>query len=229
MASLLKRYMAGEREQVWREIDVGHLPLAEVYEKKYDRFISGEEIDEVMRETFQRVSRNIDRLIGRLRELNYRFESETSEYSEPEPPRRRYGPEVFEAIGSISKTFEVMRAFKNGQRSFPRSIELFAEIVGAVDLTQAWVADNQMHPVLAMLGDFDPLVVDVEHFTQDAQEDYVVLPTPVGGMGMIAEFAPSFEHKANVSGAENPHFFLPTDRNDPICLLYTSPSPRDRG
>jgi len=218
MASLIERYLAGEHEQVWREIDVEYIPLAEIYDQNYGWRVSVNDIDAVMHETFTRVARNVDLLIKRLRELGYQFECELPEYGEAAPPRRPCSSEVFETIDTLRARYKEMSAFQHGSDPFPRAIVRFSEIVGSVDLRQAWNGDDRIDPILSALGDFDPLVVDPEYFANDAEEDRDIWPTPIGGMGLIAEFAPSFEHKANVSGAENPHFFLPTDRHDPIVM-----------
>ncbi|MHA3980032.1 hypothetical protein ACW9UR_20340 [Halovulum sp. GXIMD14794] len=72
-------------------------------------------------------------------------------------------------------------------------------------------------PVLSRLGDWDPLVVEPEMLLADILDpdaDWQLVPG--GGVGLAPEFAPSFEHKADVSGAVNYHIYLPTGRFDPI-------------
>lgn len=72
-------------------------------------------------------------------------------------------------------------------------------------------------PVLSRLGDWDPLVVEPEMLLADIlnpDADWQLVPD--GGIGLAAEFAPGFEHKADVSGAVNYHLYLPTERFDPI-------------
>ncbi len=83
MTSLAARYVAGEHEAVWAELDrhadwttpISRGPgLATDF--AYRRSPTPDEVEEVMRMTFERVARNVDRVIERLREVGYRFESE---------------------------------------------------------------------------------------------------------------------------------------------------------
>ena len=83
-------------------------------------------------------------------------------------------------------------------------------------------ADREPHPhaddpILSRLGDWDPLEVDVAWLTFTLT-DPEAQPTPMPGGGLIwrGEFAASFEHKAGVSGGENPWIAFPQFGLDPL-------------
>ena len=60
MASLATRYRDGEFEAVWRELDRNWLSGMGKFDPDYTRPPTGEEIENIMRQTFDRVARNTD-------------------------------------------------------------------------------------------------------------------------------------------------------------------------
>lgn len=278
MASLASRYAAGEHEQVWREINAEDLPLEERYALR--GVPSEADVEDVMRQTFERVARNVDRLIERLPELGYRFESEAGRYAVPLPPRRPCGDHCVKAKASVEDRLDDP-VFDD---AWPLALSVFGDVVGIVDLRQrypatefteketrqlisdtqkelpdsaleGWPEGNQLtgfaeslsavieenrnperdaqrdraeaqdraphpfadDPVISRLGDWYPLEVSLDYLAYELTEDEQdVTPLKDGGIALVGEFAASFEHKANFSGAENPWFAFPSNRVDPI-------------
>jgi len=223
MVSLIKRYRDGECRAVWRELDRHRLSVSEYFELDMYPPQTDDDVEEVMCETFERIARNVDRIIERLRDRGYQFESEKGRYGPSESPRAACETKVFEGFDRLRREFEEVRVYNGSSDLFPQSFEWFARIVGAVDLRQASTnSDDNVEPgnqMTVQLGDWDPLVVDPRYALDDVEEsDFALLLVPDGGIGFAFEFAPSFEHKADVSGSLNPHFFLPTDRKDPVVI-----------
>ncbi|GAA6179250.1 hypothetical protein NBRC116594_06880 [Shimia sp. NS0008-38b] len=217
--SSVRRYKEGEHEQVWRELDFALLPIKEQFELGLGTHPSEEETREVITLTFERVARNVDRLVSRLRDIGYQFACE-AEAKSPHPPRR---PAVAAAKLARTNTLERFDDLEvTGSGPFPIALSLFAELVGSVDLRQQLTEDQldkPSDPILKTLGDWDPLEVDFDFLQYEIGEEEAELhPLPEGGLALQPAFAGSFEHKANISGAWNPHLRLPSYRVDPMVF-----------
>ncbi|WP_412555079.1 hypothetical protein [Shimia sp. MIT1388] len=217
--SLVKRYQEGEHEQVWRELDFALLPIKEQFELGFGAHPSQEETHEVITLTFERVARNVDRLVTRLRDIGYQFACE-AEAKSPHPPRRPALAAAKLARANSLERFDDLEV--TGSGPFPIALSLFAELVGSVDLRQH-VTDDQLDepsdPILKTLGDWDPLEVDFDFLQYEIGEEEAELhPLPEGGLALQPAFAGSFEHKANISGAWNPNLRLPSYRVDPMVF-----------
>ena len=300
MRDLLARYEAGDHEGVWSDLRL----LSQLYRAGDPTLYPGQptvdEVEAILRLTFERVARNVDRLIERLAATGYRFECRAGRHGPAVEPRRSATAEVARIASALDERFGDLRAFapQHDQPApetgpewtpvpvgpSPRALAAFGALVGSVDLRQRYprsqwdpvIADRQaapgsdgpdvpgassgstgaVHdvlrtlldvteafrdpvadrrraeaeaedarphphaddPVLSRLGDWDPLVVDLSDVAlQVTPEDEADLwPMPDGGLALAAEFAPSFEHKADVSGGSGPSFRLPFHGIDPI-------------
>lgn len=217
--SLVERYREGEHEQVWRELDFALLPIKEQFELGFGALPSQEEIHDAITLTFERVARNVDRLVSRLRDMGYQFACE-AEAKSPRPPRR---PALAAANLARTNTLERFDDLEvTGSGPFPIALSLFAELVGSVDFRQQLTddqLDKPLDPILKTLGDWDPLEVDFDFLQYEIGEEEAELhPLPEGGLALQPAFAGSFEHKGNISGAWNPNLRLPSYRVDPMVF-----------
>lgn len=216
MASLAARYAAGQHVAVWQVLNAGVLPMAADFSMRRP---DDDDVEDVMRQTFDRVARNVDRLVERLRDLGYRFQCEEQGLA----PRRPADDDVERLGTSLSLRFTDHWTFGEWPDArLPRGLRLFGEVVGSVDLMQATDpadadAPANDDPVIEMLGDWDPLVAGFSYAAEELEDaDAPLSPLPGGGVGAIAEIAPGFEHKANVSGGMNVEINLPGGPPDPI-------------
>ncbi len=152
MASLAARYEAGEYEAVWEELRV--LPYLRASADPAPWHPSAEEADDILRMTFERVARNADRLVERLRETGYRFECETGRNLPPKPPRRPATEQIRDIAASLDGMFDDLPAFTPQHSQIapeppaswapipvgpmPRALLRFGEIVGSLDLKQRY-------------------------------------------------------------------------------------------
>lgn len=207
----LPGYAAGEHVAVWQALNAGYLPLTVEYTPETQ---TGADVEDVMRQTFGRFARNVDRTIERLHDLRYSFACEIEGHA----PRRPVDKAMVELAASLSLRFGDDPPFDYRPYALmPRSFCLFGEMVGSVDLMQAYERPTGDGPVISNLGDWDPLVVSFEYPAMElADMDLPLPPLPGGGVGAIAEIATGLEHKADVSGAMNVEIHLPGGPPDPI-------------
>ncbi len=219
MVSLAARYAAGEHTEVWRELDFDILPIREQHELGYHR-PTLDDVEDVMRKTFERVARNVDTLVNRLSDLGYLFECEVGRYGNTSPPRSPALEFAEKAQAATINRFADLE--QTGTGPFPLALMVFSEIVGNVDLCQRFPGTQTIpatDPVVSRLGDWDPLQVNFEYLAYCVFEDEANLsPLPDGGLALNAEIAASFEHKADISGAWNPSIRLPSYRADPMVF-----------
>ncbi|MEP3345947.1 MAG: hypothetical protein ABJN34_01775 [Litoreibacter sp.] len=261
--SLHKRYMSGETEDVWRDIERTH---------------DAADIEAVMRETYGRVSRNVDIIIERLRETGYRFESESGRHGEGLAPHRKISVHLGNAEDVLEERFGDLPALTYASTFLPTALHFFALVVGVIDLRQRYPFKEQSNersaqskapasageralleamenalggfqqrqaderailesedkrphpsndPVVARLGDWNPLVVDLENLKDLAEErEAEIVPLPMGGIGLELDIAPSFESKSNVpvgdgdgdGDGDGARLFLPNLRQDPMIF-----------
>ncbi len=110
MATYLARYLAGEREQVWAELDA--LGAAVREEPLYADALA------VARETMRRVRSNIETLVARLRDGGYWSAYKESVYAAP--------------TGEVEAEIARLEALIGGP--LPISLRTFYELVGTVNL-----------------------------------------------------------------------------------------------
>lgn len=188
--NFVERYRAGEYEQVWRDLQALG---ATVRREPYYR-----EAWSVATETMQRVRRNCEVLVSRLRSMGYEF----GVY--PDGSRGYYtdGPLVLPSAALRSDCDELEAQVG----PLPLSLRAFWMEVGSVD----WVGNHPAWP-----SGLDPLVVyppagalselDIE-FEEEEQAQFEV------------SLAPDDLHKDNVSGGSPYAIALPDTTVDAILL-----------
>jgi len=98
-----------------------------------------DDVEEVMRLTFERVARNVDRLIERLRDLGHRFECEAGRFDDPLPPQGPVDPGWHEKVESALRAhLKCLPALRDAPLQVPLALVRFSQIVGRVDLRQRW-------------------------------------------------------------------------------------------
>jgi hypothetical protein len=119
MPTYLERYLAGEQEQVWRE-------LQSLGEQVCDE-PTFTDARAVAQETMRRVRANIETLIARLEALGYQFFDDPTRYeiADDEPPR---------LATSGADTPTKLEAFEREFGPLPISLRAFYEVVRAVNL-----------------------------------------------------------------------------------------------
>jgi hypothetical protein len=153
---LLTRYRNGDHEGVWSDLE----GLGE--RVREPRYLGPARA--VARETMQRARRNIETIVRRLHEMNYRF-------SVLDPQAAQRGDQPF--VPAMASAAEQLRKLEREGMVLPLSLEAWVEQVGSVNLMGA-------HSKLCFLGneeDFpylfaDPLMVDVS-LSHIAGEDAV--------------------------------------------------------
>lgn len=203
VGDLTARYVSGEHARVWAELrglgerirEPQHLADAQA----------------VARETMRRVRKNVETLRARLERVGYRFQY----------PDEVHVPPPADAVARLDAIEEQLGG------PFPLSLRAFYEVVGSVNFAQAH--DQTIHDWLGpapgeleLLGDDDPLWVDpldsLEAYLQEAGgPDSVEAYLEEEGARVSKVyfcFAPDPFHKANVSGGENFHAWLPNPHAD---------------
>jgi len=187
LGSRLARYVRGEHVAVWDE-------LYGMGSSVRDPEVV-DEAEAIARETMRRVLKNVGILEEGLKKIGYRF-------AFPEKVRTPPPPDSSERLEALERKWG---------GPLPLSLRAFYDVVGALCFKQDesqnvhdWF--NEAPSDLERLGDDDPLWVD-SLSDLEAQEP--------GDDGRIYFcFAPDMFHKANVSGGENHHVWLPDERAD---------------
>jgi hypothetical protein len=133
--SYLKRYRAGEHEAVWTE-------LGELGDKVREPGVLPQALD-VARETMRRVRRNAEKVITRLKKRHYKLRNPRGAVGKPSADITKRIAALNEALG----------------QPIPLSLQAFYELVGSIDLREAYGAYAQGEASFAELGALDPLVV----------------------------------------------------------------------
>ncbi len=174
----------------------------------------GEDADRLARLTFERVARNVDRIIAGLRRAGYQFECEAPQFGQAAPARR---PATREALSRAQEAAWPGR--------WPLALRGFTSVVGDVDLRQSFAASahRSPDPVLAWLGDWDPIRFDSGYldYLLDEVADDPEHPRREGKF-VFVDVAPDIFHKANVSGADGYVVRLPDASPDPDVQPGTS-------
>jgi hypothetical protein len=186
--TFLDRYRAGERTQVWRELMALGAQIREpsLYPDAYA----------VALETMTVARRNVEMLVERLGKAGYRFAYPESVHVPPTTNTPREIEEIETRLGPL-----------------PLSLRAFYEAVGSVDFVQSWKQlihyyrkERESATEIEILGEEDPLVVAPLSLIGDEKRKQ-------GGRVYFC-FAPDEFHKANYSGGENYHVWLPDPRAD---------------
>ena len=180
----LDRYLAGEHEQVWKElVALGEAALA------------SSDAREVADETMRRVAQNVGTIAERLRKLDYRFVYPGSEGGFFGLRKAKvHEPLVPPTADSRSQVAELEELVGG---PIPLSLRAFFSLVGEINL-------NGSHPSLAPVDSDvapDPLMVC------SVEDAIAMIDSEVRDEDEPAriEFAPDALHKANVSGS-GPYF-----------------------
>jgi hypothetical protein len=186
--SFLDRYRAGERAQVWRELMALGAQVREpsLFPDAYAVAI----------ETMTIARQNVEILVERLAKAGYRFNCRESVHVPPTENTPREIEEVDTRLGPL-----------------PLSLRAFYEVVGSVDFVQSWKQlihyhkkERESATEIEILGEEDPLVVAPLSLIGDEK--------PKRGGRVYFCFAPDEVHKANYSGGENYHVWIPDPRSD---------------
>jgi hypothetical protein len=190
--SFLTRYRAGASIQVWREL------LVLGAQVQAPAFI--EDAYAVALETMRGVRQNVEAVHERLQQLGYEFWV----------PDQVHVPPAADALAMLAEV-ERLRG------PIPLSLKAFYAVVGSVDFRQSprqlvhWSDERRASASeLAVLGEEDPLVVaPVEKLLRIVQ---AYASTQAHRVEFT--FAPDEFHKANYSGGENYHLWLPNPNAD---------------
>ena len=184
----ISQYQRGSYSNTWSE-------LVALGTSVRDRNIRGD-ATAVARETMKRVRQNVETVYQRLQAIGYQFRV----------PARAFIP----PSGDTGATID---AIERRLDYLPLSLQAFYEEVGAVDFRQSNLQLRQgQHPEraqpneLQVLGEEDPLVV---HSLDDLHQE-----VETAGQRLYYCFAPDEFHKANYSGGENYHVWLPDEGAD---------------
>ena len=184
----LSRYTAGAHQQVWADL------LALGDEVRFATYFP--HAYAVAKETMRRVRDNVETLVARLQTIGYRFARPDSAYL---PADRRAVEQIQQIEGSLGP--------------LPLSLRAFYEVVGSIDYSQSTDQLIQYHrherstaTELELLGEEDPLVV--------APLEELAVQAASANRRLYFCFAPDEFHKANYSGGENYHVWLPDPRAD---------------
>lgn len=187
--SYLDRYVSGQHKKVWDELLAkGSLKDSEAVK----------EAEAVAQETMQRVKRNIEKIIERLKAENYRFQK----------PNEARVPPGWLTSWNIKKLEKLVGPV-------PLSIKCFYRIVGTVNL-------NGSHPSWSQKDYPDPLMIDtpIGYFPTYAYREWKEMyeePDRDKQKNFRMELAPDYYHKANVSGGSPYSVELPNGSAD--CRL----------
>lgn len=180
----LKRYLGGEYEQVWAELTM--LGPGVRKEPVYSDALA------VARETMRRAAKNVEMLVPRLMELNYRF---------------AYPDEIW--IRPDDESLEQLRIFDQTYGPLPLSLRVWHETVGLVDFTGS-------HPSLSFYEGIDR--DDVGYL--ECYSDPLCVYRPIDDTIHVDEghtrldIAPDSMHKANFSGGGPMRITLPDPAAD---------------
>lgn len=201
----LERYLHGEREVVWAELTALGPLVRE--EPLYTDAVA------VARETMRRARHNIELLVARLTELNYRFDLlEEPPDAEPwDPPT----PQDLAALDAAEQQYGPL----------PISVRLWYEEVGSISLIGA-------HPTLNYYGELgweafqhapttDPLfVAPFEPLEDGLTERYGNDRYPVLQQVYALAIAPDMVSKAGESGGRPTYLYFPNPVMDvPLVTL----------
>ncbi len=191
--SLLQRYLNGECEAVWQEMAQGSA--------------SPEEVKAITREAMERVLRNAERLVERLRKIGYVFDA----YSDGEPILRDWNL-LTPPPASVEADLEFLR---RSVGSLPLALTEFWLIVGQIDLMghhPDWAPAN--YPDALVIYGLEVVLADFREWRQNAEDLEVVGEEP-----LRVNLAPDFYHKENVSGGLPYSVELPSSAVDPPMLF----------
>jgi len=187
--SYLERYLHGDYKQVWAELTaLGKIEDPEVLK----------DAEAVTTETMERVQINVERIVERLKDLNYEFTYPSEIYFPPAPDIAHKLEELEKLAGPI-----------------PLSVRFFYQMIGSVNLTGRHISFfPEDYP--------DPLVIEPFayfldfSFPQWQEENESVAPKDRKKYRL--ELSPDYYHKATVSGGPPYAIELPNPAVDAPLL-----------
>ena len=180
--TLYERYINGQTEQVYKDI----------YALGQDAFLPENlpDIENVLRETFQRVAYNLDIIYSELKNIDYVFKTKF-EYNFQRP-----------LVKPLANTEELLLKLENAVQPFgfvPLSLKMFYRIVGACNF--AWDYDTNEEYIWQyadpiQIGCLDDVVSEVSN------EGYLIgLREYYAENGFVSlQLAADYFHKDNTSG-----------------------------
>jgi hypothetical protein len=199
VGSFYERYKNGEREQVWAEL----LSYGEAIREDTRLF---EDAVSVARETMSRTRYNIELLVERLKNLNYKFLLDDS--TENPVPHTKPNQETTKLLGWIQQNIGAI----------PLSVQTFFEEVGRVNFIGAHplLSEYSNHDVeYKMIVLSDPLCFDIwqEDFDDFENQDETESACHL-------ELAPDIYHKANISGGAPLSILIPDTAADNLLHFW---------
>jgi hypothetical protein len=169
--SYLERYLHGEYKQVWAEL----LALGKIEDPEVLK-----DAEAVATETMERVQINVERIIDRLKNLNYEFAYPSEIYFPP-------SPEISQKIEELQKL----------AGPIPMSVRYFYQMIGSVNLTGH-------HPSIFLEDYPDPLVIEpfpyfLDYSFPEWQEENGKRPAKERKKFRM-ELSPDYPHKAGGKG-----------------------------
>jgi hypothetical protein len=202
MATYLERYLAGEYERVWDELQALGAAVREEPLHADARAVA--------RETMRRVRHNIQALIPRLEERGYAFGyrwlmPEQADFAAANPPV--YGPAKGDAAARIDE-------FERLAGMFPLSLRAFYEQVGTVNFVGVppdhWPPGQEADPLYV-----HPVEVALEAYAEWLREtEYYAARPGIGPGPFRVPIAPDSYHKYNISGGMWYNIVLPSPAAD---------------
>jgi hypothetical protein len=195
--TLLKRYRAGEFDQVWREIR-SHIGIEGEFR---------DEVMEVAEATMRRVAQNADLVTERLQTVGWQALS--SEYSELRTPPKPSDEAVFSRITEISGA------------PIPPTLLAFWRVVGGINWVWDYNSENRPPDVGfdLPLEEHDALYVDapsVITYLFDGWIDQRGEADFAPEQPLRIDLAPDYLHKANISGGSPYCIEVPFFGADPL-------------
>lgn len=194
--SLLKRYLRGDFEQVWREI------------RSHPR-VDGEfrqEVMEVAEATMQRVAQNADLITERLRAIGWQALSDVRD---------------LRALPKLSDQAVFARIENISGAPVPPTLLAFWRVVGGINFVwdyNAPIAQPDLGFVLP-LEEHDALYIDAPEAITYLFDEWIDQKREIGRdftHKLWIELAPDYLHKANISGGSSYHIEVPFFGADPL-------------
>ncbi len=187
--SYLERYLHGEYKQVWAEL----LALGKIEDPE-----TRKDAEAVATETMERVQINVERIIDRLKGLQYEFTYPSEIYFPP-------SEDITKKIGELEKLAGPV----------PLSVRYFYQMIGSVNLTGR-------HPDLFPEDYPDPLAIEPFPYFLDYSfpewQEITEKQKPKERKKFRMELSPDSKHKAGLEGGRAYAIELPNPNVDALLL-----------